>query len=269
MSFRAISALGAALLLSTSLVSAQEPKLACKDSNERQGSRLCEMREKTLPSNGSLDVSAAPNGGISIQAWAKNEVLVRAQVTARADSESEARLLLSEVRVVTSPGQVKAEGPKDLLGRQKNWSVTFEIFAPAATALKLDTVNGGIHVSGVSGSVKAETVNGGLKLAGTTGRIHAQTVNGGINVDISAGAWKGDGLDLKTVNGGVELYLPGALNAQVEASTVHGGLNVDYEGAKVVGTFASKKTEFTLGSGGPKVKVETVNGGVRIRRKVA
>jgi hypothetical protein len=271
MRFRTASALGAAFLFATALVPAQEKKLDCKNggSNGSQ-SRVCEMREMTVAMGGKLDVNAAPNGGISVTAWDKNDILVRARVEAWGDSDAQARERMAEVKISTDGGKVKADGPKTLgMGKsgEQKWSVTYEVFTPRKIDLALESVNGGIRINGISGNLKFETVNGGVSLAGVNGSVKGETVNGGINVDIAGSSWEGSGLEVETVNGGVTLSVPAAFAANVSASTVNGGLSADFEGAVVQGKWGPKKMDFKAGGGGAPVKVSTVNGGVKIRRK--
>jgi len=271
MTLRTISALGAAFFFALAIAPAQDKKLSCDDksSGDSRRSRVCDLRESTMAANGKLNVDAAPNGGIRIAGWDRNEILVRAKVEAWGDNDAEARGRLTEVSVVTSGTTVKADGPKSMgnWGGGQKWSVSYEVFVPRKIDLKLDTVNGGINVADVRGNMNFQTVNGGVTLARTAGRVKGETVNGGVNVDLAGTTWEGEGLELETVNGGVTVIVPAAYSASFHAGTVNGGLNSDFEGAKVEGKWGPKKMDLTLGSGGPTVKVETVNGGVKIRRK--
>ena len=273
MTLRTFSALGAAFFLALAIAPAQDKKLACDDRSDgaSRQNRVCEMRESTMVVNGKLNVDAAPNGGIRIAGWDKNEILVRAKVEAWGDSGAESSDRLREVRVVTSGDSVKAEGPKSMGlwggGGNQKWSVSYEVFVPKKIDLKLGTVNGGINVADVRGNMNFQTVNGGVTLARTAGRVKGETVNGGVNVDLAGTTWEGEGLELETVNGGVTVTVPAAYSANFHAGTVNGGLNTDFEDATIQGKSGPKKLDLKLGSGGPTVKLETVNGGVRIRRK--
>jgi hypothetical protein len=271
MTLRTSSALGAAFFVTIAIAPAQDRKLACDDKSrgDSKRSRVCEMRETTMAVSGKLAVDAAPNGGIRIAGWDRNEILVRAKVEAWGDDDAEARGRLTEVRVTTSGTTVTAEGPKSMgsWGGNQKWSVSYEVFVPRKIDLKLNTVNGGINVADVRGNMTFETVNGGVTLARTAGKVKGETVNGSVNVDLSGTTWEGEGLELETVNGGVTVSVPAAYSASFHAGTVNGGMNSDFEGATIQGKWGPRKMDLKLGSGGPTVRVETVNGGVRIRRK--
>lgn len=270
MTLRTFSALGAVFFLSLAVSPAQENQLSCNDrNNDSRRSRVCEMRETTMAVSGRLAVNAAPNGGIRIAGWNKNEILVRAKVEAWGDNESEANGRLADVRILTSGSTLTAEGPKSFgsWGGNQKWSVSYEVFVPSKIDLKLESVNGGIDVAGVRGNLTFETVNGGVHLARTAGRVKGETVNGGVNVDLAGTTWEGEGLDLETVNGGVTVSVPAAYSASFHAGTINGGFSSDFPGASIQGKAGPKKLDLKLGAGGPTVKVETVNGGVKIRRK--
>lgn len=272
MTLRRFSALGAAFFLAVAIAPAQDKKLACGDKSrgDSHSSRVCDLRESTMPVSGRLAVNAAPNGGIRIAGWDKNEILVRAKVEAWGDNDGEASARIKEVRVVTSGATVTAEGPKSMGswgGNQQTWSVSYEVFVPRKIDLKLDTVNGGINVADVRGNMTFQTVNGGVHLSRTAGNIKGATVNGGVDVDLAGTTWEGEGLELETVNGGVTVSVPAVYSATFHAGTVNGGMISDFEGATIQGKSRPKKLDLKLGAGGPTVKVETVNGGVKIRKK--
>ena len=65
-----------------------------------------------------------------------------------------------------------------------------------------------------------------------------------------------------TTNGGVTLTVPRDYSAALEIGTVNGGLRSDLPVTLPGGRGRSIRT--TLGSGGPLIKVQTVNGGVRL-----
>jgi DUF4097 and DUF4098 domain-containing protein YvlB len=77
-------------------------------------------------------------------------------------------------------------------------------------------------------------------------------------------AWEGEGLDVSTTNGGVNLVLPNDYSARLETGTVNGHLSVDFP-VTVQGRL-DRRLSMDLGGGGRLVRVVTTNGGVRVRR---
>jgi hypothetical protein len=117
---------------------------------DRDGYRHCEVREQRLP-GGALTVDAGPNGGIRVEAWDGNDILVRAVVQARGATEAEARQRASAVAVEASGGRVSARGPTSDGNRW--WSVSYRVSVPRQTDLQLNARNGGITIVGVAGAI--------------------------------------------------------------------------------------------------------------------
>lgn len=240
----------------------------CADSNgDRDRGRACEVRDSRLPMPvGPLTVDAAPNGGIRVEAWDQADVLVRAVVTAYGDDDAEAKALLPQVRVTAAGTTVSADGPARSEGRRRSgWSVSFRIWAPRQTALSLTARNGGISLTGMHGESRFTTTNGGVTLNEVGGRVVGSTRNGGVNVRLGGTRWEGEGLDLETTNGGVSLAIPSGYSAELETGTVNGGFRTDFP-LTVQGRI-DRQVRATLGSGGPRLKVTTTNGGVRITQR--
>jgi hypothetical protein len=224
----------------------------------------CEMREDTIGGANPLEVDAGHNGGIRVHGWDRGDVLVRSRVQASARTDADARRLAAGVRVDTSGGRIHAEGP-DTRNEDENWSVSFEISVPRQALLTLTTNNGGIAIDGFRGTAKFHAKNGGLTLTDVGGDLRGETTNGGVTVDVTGDHWDGAGLDVETHNGGIRLNLPKGFSAELEAATTHGGVSIDFP-VTVTGRIG-RRLETTLGSGGPKLRAITTNGGVTIRQR--
>ena len=223
----------------------------------------CDVRESTLPA-GALSVDAGQNGGISVEAWDRNDVRVRAVVRGSARTDARAKEIAGQVQVQAGGGRVYATGPD--LDRREWWSVSYRINVPRRNDLDLSATNGGITINGVTGNLRFDTTNGGVKLQNLGGRVTGETRNGGLNVVLTGSRWDGDGIDVQTSNGGVTVDIPSDYNAELETRTVNGGLNIDFP-ITVQGELTTRRgISTTLGSGGAPVRVRTTNGGVRIRR---
>ena len=186
---------------------------------------------------------------------------MRSKVEAQGDNEADAKAHVAQVNVHVSGGSVSANGPSSNIG---HWSVSYEILVPRQIALSLQAHNGGIGISNVTGTLEFHTVNGGVNLKEVAGDVHGDTSNGGINVVLSGARWAGNGLDVSTQNGGVNLKVPEQFSAQFEASTVNGSLNVGLPNVNV--NHRDRKVNLTLGSGGPLIRMRTQNGGVSVSK---
>ena len=241
----------------------------CADQRgDRDRGHVCEVRDSRLPMPvGALTVDAAPNGGIRVEAWDQADVLVRAVVTAYGDDDAEAKALLPQVRVTAAGATVSAEGPSRTEGRRRSgWSVSFRIWAP-------QTDRAGAH--------RTQRRHLAHRHARRVALLHhqrrrhartrsaagssARTRNGGVNVRLGGTRWEGEGLDLETTNGGVSLTIPSGYSAELETGTVNGGFRSEVP-LTVQGRI-DREVRATLGSGGPRLKVTTTNGGVRITQR--
>src|SRR5207244_11616487 len=88
------------------------------------------------------------------------------------------------------------------------------------------TVNGEVEAAGLGADVEAYTVNGGIHIS-TSGYAEATTVNGSIVAAMGKASWT-DGVEFRTVNGGITLDLPPGLSAEVRAETVNGEIFTDF-----------------------------------------
>ena len=222
------------------------------------------MREETISGVNPLDVDAGRNGGIRVRGWDRGDVLVRARIVGYAETDAEARRVVSGVRLVTAGGSVRAEGTDG--GRDAHWSVSFEIQVPRTALLTLNTNNGGISIEDFQGTAKFRAHNGGVTLNNISGDIRGQTTNGGVNIDLTGDRWDGAGLDIETRNGGIRMTVPEHYSAALEAGTTNGGIKIDFPVA-VQGTVSRRRLSATLGTGGAPIRAITTNGGVTIRRR--
>ena len=148
--------------------------------------------------------------------------------------------------------------------RDNDTTVNFTVRVPAGVNFNGRTVNGEVRARELGADVDAKTVNGSISVS-TKGLARAQTVNGSITAVLGSANWP-EGLEFKTVNGGIDLTLPASLSARVEAKTLNGEITTDFP-LTVSGTFSRRRLTGTIGSGGDRQLIlETVNGSVQIRR---
>lgn len=266
---RPVSLAAAAVALLAIPALAQQPTIIPNDSSCARRSHdemreYCEVRQYTLAAvSGTLGIDAAPNGGIRVVAWDRNETRVRAIVRARDRTDDAARAMAGDVHVRVDGARFRTDGPRSHGNR--GWAVSFEVYTPRRTDLDLHSTNGGIGVRGIDGDIAFHTTNGGVRLTDLAGDVRGRTVNGGVSVTLAGTAWSGDGLDVMTTNGGVRLAIPSGYSAHLETGTVNGGLDLQFpvtvQGRMHRGLIAD------LGSGGKTIRVKTTNGSVKLTRR--
>jgi hypothetical protein len=236
----------------------------CRESrsNDRRGWH-CEVREFEMEPGAFDEVDASPNGGIEVTGWGRNEIRVLAKVEGRARSDDIAEALVSDVRISMDGMALDADGPKT--ERRESWSVSYRINVPHEYDLDLNTVNGGISVEDVQGIIEFSATNGGVTLTEVGGDVSGRTTNGGLKVQLTGDEWDGEGLDVRTTNGGITLVLPDDFNAELESATTNGGISIDFP--VTVSGRINRRLRTTLGSGGPMIRAVTTNGGVTIKKR--
>jgi hypothetical protein len=241
----------------------QDKEMTCDKSGSGGQARYCEIREQSAAAVGVLNVDAGRNGGATVKGWSRNEVLVRTRVEGWADSDANARVMSSQVYVDASGGHVQAHGPES--ANNAGWSVSFEIFVPQATSLTVKTVNGGINVSDIRGSLRFDATNGGINLKRLAGDVNGSTVNGGVNLELTGKTWDGGQVQVTTLNGGVNITVPETYSAHFHTETRNGALRSEFP-VNVTGDIRSGNRDFSIGAGGPLIHVTTTNGGVNLKK---
>jgi len=152
----------------------------------------------------------------------------------------------------------------------------FRVVVPAEIDLRISNVNDGdVKVTGVSGEFRVHNVNGRIEMAGVAGSGTVSTVNGPVKVSFRKNP--GTSSDFKTINGDVELRFASGLSADFRFKTFNGGIYTDFpvtalparnvseehKGGKLI-LRADRSTGARIGSGGPEIKVENLNGDIRI-----
>jgi hypothetical protein len=233
------------------------------------GSRATDewVRTYDLKPGGRLDIINV-NGAIAASPSTGTTVEVRAIREAHAGSEEASREMLRkmEMREEVMPDRVAIRGPEGQergggLGRRQ-LSIRYEVRIPAGLNILLKTQNGDVRLENIQGiRIEAASTNGGITGRGVSGAVEASTVNGGIQMDFDAVT--GD-TRMVTVNGGVILNVAPGVNADLEATVVNGGVRVQ-DGLTLSGDERSRdRVAGRIGSGGPRLVVQTTNGGVRV-----
>jgi DUF4097 and DUF4098 domain-containing protein YvlB len=168
--------------------------------------------------------------------------------------------------VNVAPDRISATGP-ERGDREESWSVSYQLAVPERTSLSLQSTNGGISIAHVDGRIAFTTVNGGVKLTGVAGDVKGRTSNGGVTVDLDGTTWQGEGLDVETHNGGVNLAMPEHYSAHLQTGTANGGMHLDILTAEQQPSRREHNIDTQIGAGGPLIRVRTTNGGIRVTKK--
>jgi DUF4097 and DUF4098 domain-containing protein YvlB len=155
----------------------------------------------------------------------------------------------------------------------------FTIHVPRDTALRLRTVNGDVKTEETRGKFDIHGVNGSVTMTGIAGSGTLRTVNGRTAVSFRENPREPS--DFQTVNGAIEASFPPNFSADLRLKTVNGQAYTDFEATALLPSTAQSgdrrngkfvyRTNHTssvrIGSGGPELSFETVNGDIRIKKE--
>ena len=228
-------------------------------------------------------------GSIEVVGDASSEVRLMIKKTTRAESQAKLEQARKEVTldITEQPGSLKlyVNGPfrcncDDGCGHRdfEGYIVKmdFQLRVPRDIDIKVKTVNEGrVQVRDINGNFLVRNVNGDIEMNNVSGSGTAHTVNGPVKVSFRQNPRESS--DFRTVNGAVELRFAQGLAADFRFKTFNGGIYSDFpvtalpvhavqeerQGAKVVFR-ADRYTGVRVNSGGPEIKVENLNGDIRI-----
>jgi hypothetical protein len=206
------------------------------------------------------------NGRIDVQGWEGSTVDVRAERLGKGSTPEEAKRMLDRIQIVeeASPSHVRLQTK---VTTSTSWlgggtEVRYFVKVPAGAEVDVETVNGGVEITGVRGRVIAETTNGGVTARRISGPIDASTTNGGVDVDVETVAEPG--IDLECTNGGISLRLPRDAKATLAAHITNGGIHADNLPIELIGEATRRRLQGRLNGGGPRIALDGTNGGIRI-----
>lgn len=218
------------------------------------------------------------NGRIDISGWDQPRIRIRAvkRVESRDNDSAREAMKALKVEIRQSGNSVEVDtihprkgdtGFMDMLfGTNVNLSVSYEINVPRTMNVAADNVNGGIHLSDVSGTIELDTTNGKIEVARCSGSVDAETTNGGISVELMT-VTPGREMSFETTNGKIALSLPASLAAEINAATTNGSVRSDLP--LTTTRFSRTSVKGSLNGGGPEIRLRTTNGGIDIRSTTA
>lgn len=202
--------------------------------------RTATRREtRRLGYGGSVTVYGAPEGSVTVEGWARNEVEVTADVELQADTEEElARLAelnnfvvdedYNHVRVVTTgthDRQFLKRAARDLPRklRELPWKIDYRIRVPALCDLELYTGRGTLTLSGFEGALRLNAGDGPAALTLTGGDAEATLRSGPVNVRVPSRGWRGRGLSVRLASGDLTVELPASFSGDLDAEVLRAG----------------------------------------------
>jgi beta-lactamase regulating signal transducer with metallopeptidase domain len=249
--------------------------------------------DRNLTFNGKFDLSVSTgSGSITFTRGPANQIHIHGIVKVNHDGDpAQAQQIAANPPIEQQGNTINIGGHQENL---HNISISYEIEAPADTALKAATGSGNITDTGVGQDAKLTTGSGNITATGIEGGFKVQTGSGNITIDGTgqgdAKAQTGSGnIDLKGVHGSLQAQTgSGGIKASgtpsspwklqtgsgnIELAT--GNAPVDLDASAGSGSISTKPAttqtsadkhhlHVQLNGGGPEVRVQTGSGSIRV-----
>jgi DUF4097 and DUF4098 domain-containing protein YvlB len=212
-----------------------------------------------------INVKLERRTGYSAEAFLTIKVPVAASVeveTVSADISVDG--VTGEVALESVSGRVEvSEGPSSLEAA----SVSGDVRVASTTGRsELESVSGDVAVRRATGRLEVGSVSGNIEIeGGILDGLKAETVSG----SIFCGAAPSDRsrFDIESMSGTVELVVPEGVNADFEIETYSGSIKNTFGPApERTDTYGpGRELNFTSGSGGARISVESFSGNVKLR----
>jgi len=253
-----------------------------------------EVIQKSFPLTGehrSIDIDNV-FGSIEVVGGSGNQVELVVDENTRAESKDALALAHKEVNLdITQPDgglRLYVDGPfrcnceDGCRGQRRRHEdgyivkMDFVLHVPNNVDVDLRTVNEGrVVVRNIDGHFLARNVNGDIELDSMAGSGLAHTVNGPVKVTFRRNPQENS--SFQSVNGNIDLFFARGLSADFRFKTFNGGIYSDFpvttmplqaptreeHGGKVVFR-ADRFTAARISNGGPEIKIENLNGDIRI-----
>ena len=234
----------------------------------------------TVPmSGGTLQVTAAKNGGVKLLGGTGNEYEVTVCKYAGAESQSEGDAILKQITAQHSESSISVNGPED-----SHWTAMLVIKVPQGANMSvsahngpisakslngtfdLSSVNGPISVKEISGKATAKAHNGPISFSGDSGDYDLETQNGPIAIELANTSWQNGKLEAHANNGPISLRLPkGYQSGVVVSSDGHAPMSCDAEVCKEARkTWDDGEKRIEFGSTNAVIHISTHNGPVSV-----
>jgi len=264
------------LIIAASAVYAQTPQMLKRTTTKSD--------KLDFGSGGTVVVTGAPNGSVTIEGWSKNEVELTAEITVEAANDADLERLAKLTGFVldestgrlgiTSVGThdkkylktADKKFPKALLANP--FRIDYVLKVPRYCDLQIDGGKGDLNISGVEGLIKINYLDANAKLSLVGGGLQAVFGNGQVEISIPTRSWRGRFADVALAIGTMSLNLPSGLNSDFDASILRTG--------KIENAFTEfkprvRKAEFTdksivakSGTGGVSLKFTVGDGTMKI-----
>jgi hypothetical protein len=188
---------------------------------------------------GTVTVTGAPNGSVTIEGWQRNEVEISAEIELQAPTEADLSRLATlnnfvidedanHLRVITTGThdrtfmkRMARDFPRSLIGLP--WKIDYHIKVPAQTDLEINAGVGPTRLTGVEGAIRLNAVQTDATLSLTGGLVSVIVQSGTVDLTVPALSWHGLGADIKVASGKLNIGLMPGFSGDIHAAVLRTG----------------------------------------------
>lgn len=151
--------------------------------------------------------------------------------------------------------------------RRGNQDIRYEIKLPREMGrVEISSMNGSVKIADLSGQIIVEGMNGSVDLIGVRGLSRVKTLNGRIRSVLNEAS--NAPMSFESVSGSIDIALKPDFNATLDAGAVTGSIKIDDQfGITVEKQFIGQQARGQIGTGGQPLKVNTVNGSIKLSKQ--
>jgi DUF4097 and DUF4098 domain-containing protein YvlB len=199
------------------------------------------------------------NGPVEVEGWDRNVVEIHAVKIAK-ENEADLNRVSIEVNVRPSSVSVITRYPQN---EGVEVAVQYTVHVPHGARVEhIGTVNGTLKIAGVEVVEDLRTVNGNIEVYEGGGSVHARTTNGNLHLELSH-AVDDKGMIAETTNGSLLLAVPQDTQANLEARSLNGNFYSELP-LSLESSVKPREMRGKYGKGGAPIRLNTVNGGIRV-----
>lgn len=164
-------------------------------------------------------------------------------------------------------------------------NANLSIQVPVNASVQLKSISGDhVDVSGINGDIGVDGTNGSVNLKDVSGAVVVHTINGSVTVTLDKVA-PNKPMSFTSLNGKIDVTLPGDTKAQLRLKTTNGAVYSDFEvkmesdagnpsiddargkGGKNRIRVTGRGVSGSINGGGPEFVFQTMNGDILIHKK--
>jgi hypothetical protein len=222
------------------------------------------IRSYPLAAGGEVQIGGS-SGSVDVQGVEGDTVEVRAERIARATTDEAAREILPRISIKEETSASKVVLRTEPLGGLVigvGVDVRYHVRAPRTATVRIRTGNGAVGVSGFTGRVLVNSSNGAVTADDLAGGVEVRSVNGSAKIALAS---VGDDLiDVRVINGGLTLSLPGTSSANLLATCTNGSIDVSALNLESMGEQTPRRVRGRLNRGGTPIELSAVNGNILV-----